>query len=254
MAFRWPIPSWCSVLLISSYIFSMSLSSWSVLGMYTYTITMSIGFALTNINLLLHLCHTLNNIISKHYCNILFSVNFHLSKTISQYCFTFSRPPHCTQTYKLNSDLLISMSDFKIFLLVVISWSSPHLQIRIWDFLRIILIILLIFLLLHSLVFKMVSNFRAEVEDGVSRNSGNAKSVRRNLLSDSLTEGFVRIHEQMSATPLRYIFFIQTYIQIYRNKKADIQQRQQRLQVYINEKLSQLLQVILNRSCHSYCR
>jgi len=57
---------------------------------------------------------------------------------------------------------------------------------------------------------------------------------RRSSVSDTLIEGFLRIHERVSdklATPRQYISFIHTYMHIYSQKKTDIQQKQQRLQV-----------------------
>lgn len=57
---------------------------------------------------------------------------------------------------------------------------------------------------------------------------------RKSSVSDTLVEGFLRIHERVSdklATPRRYISFIHTYMHIYSQKKTDIQQKQQRLQV-----------------------
>ena len=68
----------------------------------------STGFALifTNINLSLHLCHTLNNIISQNYCNTLFSA-WVQHCVISQHYFAFSRPPHFTQNVRFSSVLAL---------------------------------------------------------------------------------------------------------------------------------------------------
>ncbi|KAJ9599677.1 hypothetical protein L9F63_026473 [Diploptera punctata] len=88
---------------------------------------------------------------------------------------------------------------------------------------------------------------RAEKEEGDSRHSSTVTSGRRrSSVNDNLIDNFVRIHEQVSeklTTPLRYTFFIHTYIHIYRCKKVDIQQRQQRLQAGVS-KLTEARQVV----------
>jgi hypothetical protein len=53
-------------------------------------------------------------------------------------------------------------------------------------------------------------------------------------VNDTIIECFLKIHMSVSdklATPRRYISFICTYVHIFTEKKTDIQQKQQRLQV-----------------------
>ncbi|PSN45379.1 Cytoplasmic dynein 2 heavy chain 1 [Blattella germanica] len=85
---------------------------------------------------------------------------------------------------------------------------------------------------------------RVEEAEGKPVSAKNKR--RRSSVSDTLIEGFVKIHEQVSdklATPQRYISFIHTYMHIYRKKKHEIQQRQQRLQAGVS-KLTEARQVV----------
>jgi len=82
------------------------------------------------------------------------------------------------------------------------------------------------------------------VQDKESVAGHERSGQRRSSVSDTLVEGFLRIHEHVSdklATPRRYISFIHTYMHIYSQKKTDIQQKQQRLQVQFVPRINLLL-------------
>jgi len=67
---------------------------------------------------------------------------------------------------------------------------------------------------------------------------GEKKHGKRKLSGgDELLQGFLHVHQSaaqadMGATPRRYIAFLNTYQQVYGNKKRHIERRQHHLQVY----------------------
>jgi hypothetical protein len=82
------------------------------------------------------------------------------------------------------------------------------------------------------------------VQDKEGVAGGERSEQRMSFVSDTLIEGFLRIHERVSdklATPRRYVSFIHTYMHIYSKKKNDIQQKQQRLQVQYVSNINFLL-------------
>jgi dynein heavy chain 2 len=68
---------------------------------------------------------------------------------------------------------------------------------------------------------------------------GETKQHKRKLSGgEDLLKGFLHVHESaaqtnLGATPRRYIAFLNTYQQVYSNKKKGIETRQHHLQVYI---------------------
>ena len=66
---------------------------------------------------------------------------------------------------------------------------------------------------------------------------GEKKTHKRKLSGgEDLLKGFLQVHESLAqasigATPRRYIAFLNTYQQVYRNKKSGIEKRQYHLQV-----------------------
>lgn len=73
---------------------------------------------------------------------------------------------------------------------------------------------------------------------------GEKKSHKRKLSGgEELLKGFLQVHESaahanMGATPRRYIAFLNTYQQVYNNKKNGIEKRQHHLQVCSDKTLT----------------
>ena len=69
---------------------------------------------------------------------------------------------------------------------------------------------------------------------------GEKKTHKRKLSGgEDLLKGFLQVHESLAqasigATPRRYIAFLNTYQQVYRNKKSGIEKRQYHLQVSLS--------------------